>query len=58
MLADEPTGNLDTKNSDAIVKLIEELNAAGATIVVITHNPEIAERFPRIIALRDGQIRI
>ena len=56
VLADEPTGNLDTKNSDAIVKLIEELNAAGATIVVITHNLEIAERFPRIIALRDGQI--
>jgi putative ABC transport system ATP-binding protein len=56
MLADEPTGNLDTKSSDAIVELIEELNAAGATIVVITHNLEIAERFQRIIALRDGQV--
>ena len=56
VLADEPTGNLDTKNSDAIVELIEELNAGGATMVVITHNPEIAERFPRVVALRDGQI--
>jgi putative ABC transport system ATP-binding protein len=56
VLADEPTGNLDSKNSDAIVELIEELHANGATIVVITHNHEIAERFPRIIGLRDGQV--
>jgi putative ABC transport system ATP-binding protein len=56
VLADEPTGNLDSKNSDAIVDLIEELNADGATIVVITHNPEIAERFPRVVGLRDGLI--
>ena len=56
VLADEPTGNLDTKNSDAIVELIEELNDSGATIVVITHNPEIAERFPRVVAIRDGQV--
>jgi putative ABC transport system ATP-binding protein len=56
VLADEPTGNLDTKNSEAIVELIEELNASGATIVVITHNPEIAERFPRVVGLRDGQV--
>jgi len=56
VLADEPTGNLDTKNSDAIVELIEELNASGVTIVVITHNVEIAESFPRVVRLRDGQI--
>ncbi len=56
VLADEPTGNLDTKNSDAIVELIEELNASGATIVVITHNSEIAARFPRVVGLRDGQV--
>ena len=56
VLADEPTGNLDTKNSDVIVELIEELNVSGATIVVITHNPEIAERFPRVVGLRDGQV--
>jgi putative ABC transport system ATP-binding protein len=56
VLADEPTGNLDTKSSDAIVELIEELHATGATIVVITHNRDIAESFPRIVGLRDGQI--
>jgi len=56
ILADEPTGNLDTKNSDAIVELIEELHDTGATIVVITHNIEIAESFPRIVRLRDGQV--
>jgi len=56
ILADEPTGNLDSKNSDAIVELMKELHAGGATIVVITHNLEIAERFPRIVGLRDGQV--
>ncbi len=56
VLADEPTGNLDSKTSDAIVGLIEELNDDGATIVVITHNREIAGRFPRSIAMRDGRI--
>jgi putative ABC transport system ATP-binding protein len=56
ILADEPTGNLDTKNSDAIVEMIKELHTGGATIVVITHNLEIAESFPRVIGLRDGQI--
>jgi len=56
VLADEPTGNLDSKNSEAIVDLIHELNAGGSTIVVITHNLEIAESFPRIVGLRDGQI--
>jgi putative ABC transport system ATP-binding protein len=56
VLADEPTGNLDSTNSAAIVKLIEELHASGATIVVITHNREIAEGFPRVIGLSDGQI--
>jgi putative ABC transport system ATP-binding protein len=56
VLADEPTGNLDSKNSDAIVELIKELHATGATIVVITHNREVAESFPRVVGLRDGQI--
>ena len=56
VLADEPTGNLDTKSSDAIVELIEELNSEGITMVVITHNREIARRFPRQVGLRDGLI--
>jgi putative ABC transport system ATP-binding protein len=56
VLADEPTGNLDSKSGDAIVALLEELNAEGATIVVITHDREIASHFPRAVHLRDGLI--
>jgi putative ABC transport system ATP-binding protein len=56
MLADEPTGNLDSATGQAIMALIEELNAEGATIVVITHEHEIAERFPRRITLLDGRV--
>jgi putative ABC transport system ATP-binding protein len=56
VLADEPTGNLDTASSDAIVELLEELNDAGTTIVVITHNPEVAARFPRRVGIRDGLV--
>jgi putative ABC transport system ATP-binding protein len=56
VLADEPTGNLDTTTSAQIMALIEELNDGGATIVVITHEHEVAERCPRRIALRDGRI--
>ena len=56
ILADEPTGNLDSRSSDAVVELIQSLNAAGATIVVITHNPGIADLFPRSIGIRDGRI--
>lgn len=56
VLADEPTGNLDSKNSDAIVDLIRQINREGVTFVVITHNREIAQAFPRTIGLRDGQI--
>jgi putative ABC transport system ATP-binding protein len=56
VLADEPTGNLDTATGEQIISLLDELNAAGATIVVITHDWEIAARFPRLIQLRDGRI--
>jgi len=56
VLADEPTGNLDTKNSDSIVELIHQINDEGVTFVVITHNKEIAEAFPRTAGLRDGRI--
>jgi putative ABC transport system ATP-binding protein len=56
VLADEPTGNLDSVNGQAIIDLIDELNAEGATIVVITHEHEIAARFPRRIVLLDGRI--
>jgi putative ABC transport system ATP-binding protein len=56
VLADEPTGNLDSANGQLIMALIDELNREGATIVVITHEHEIAARFPRQITLRDGRI--
>lgn len=57
VLADEPTGNLDSKSSEAVVGLIRELNDAGTTIVVITHNPEIADSLPRQVAVLDGRIQ-
>ncbi len=57
ILADEPTGNLDTATGDGIVALLEQLNADGATIVVITHDPDLAARLPRQIEVRDGAIR-
>jgi putative ABC transport system ATP-binding protein len=56
VLADEPTGNLDSGTGQAIMNLIDELNAEGATIAVITHEHEIAARIPRRITMRDGQI--
>jgi len=56
VLADEPTGNLDSATGEQIMALVEELNRQGATIVVITHEHEIAARCPRQITMRDGQI--
>ena len=56
VLADEPTGNLDSRSSDAIIDLLLELNRDGATIVVITHDHEIAAQFPRVISVRDGRL--
>ena len=56
VLADEPTGNLDSKTGADLVALLEQLNAEGTTIVVITHDREIAEHLPRQVALLDGEI--
>jgi putative ABC transport system ATP-binding protein len=56
VLADEPTGNLDSTTGEQIMALIDELNRQGATIVVITHEHAIAERCPRRIQLLDGRI--
>ena len=56
LLADEPTGNLDTISSLEIMKLLIELNDAGCTVVIITHEEEIANFAKRVVRLRDGRI--
>jgi putative ABC transport system ATP-binding protein len=56
VLADEPTGNLDSATGAGVLDLLEELHAEGSTIAVITHDPAIAGRLPRRINLRDGRI--
>ena len=56
ILADEPTGNLDTRTSEQIMQIFHELHAAGITIVVVTHEMDIAAQADRMIAMRDGKI--
>jgi putative ABC transport system ATP-binding protein len=56
ILADEPTGNLDTTMSNQIMELLEAINASGTTILMVTHNPELAQRAHRQIHVVDGQI--
>jgi putative ABC transport system ATP-binding protein len=56
VLADEPTGNLDSTNGASIMQLIHELNADGATIVLITHDAGLADQLPRQIRMLDGRV--
>lgn len=56
ILADEPTGNLDSKTSAEIMEMLENLHRAGNTIILVTHEPDIAEHAHRVIRLRDGMI--
>ncbi|MBN2212517.1 MAG: ABC transporter ATP-binding protein [Sedimentisphaerales bacterium] len=56
ILADEPTGNLDTQSGRDILNILDELNQQGKTLVVVTHDPRVAERTGRIIHLLDGRI--
>ncbi len=56
LLADEPTGNLDSKSSDEIMALFDALHRQGKTIVVVTHEPDVGARAQRIVRLRDGKV--
>jgi len=56
IFADEPTGNLDTKSSGEIMSIFERLNEEGSTLVMVTHEPEVAQHARRVIQLRDGLI--
>ena len=56
LLADEPTGNLDSSSGKEIVKLIEELNAGGLTLIVVTHDKQIGKRSNRVVRLLDGKV--
>ena len=56
MLADEPTGNLDTKNAEAVMQLLDKLHAEGATICMVTHDPRSALRTDRNIDVLDGRV--
>src|SRR5439155_14611104 len=57
LLADEPTGNLDSRMTVEVMALFQELNAQGITIVLVTHEPDVAQYAKRIVEVRDGRIR-
>jgi putative ABC transport system ATP-binding protein len=56
LLADEPTGNLSSVQSEEIMQIFQELNAEGSTIVMVTHEPDIARHCKRVLTLRDGRM--
>ena len=56
IMADEPTGNLDTNSSYEIMDIFKKLNAQGKTVILVTHEPDIAEQTKRILVMRDGKI--
>jgi putative ABC transport system ATP-binding protein len=58
LLCDEPTGNLDTKTGGEILDLFAQLNGEGKTLIVVTHDPEVARRSQRVLHIRDGQIEL
>jgi len=57
LLADEPTGNLDSKSGDEVIQIIEQLNQEGISLIVVTHDPEIGKRASRHLTLHDGKVR-
>ncbi|MCP5058968.1 MAG: ABC transporter ATP-binding protein [bacterium] len=56
LLADEPTGNLDSRSGHQVLEMLSQLNANGKTLLVVTHDPSVARRADRVVVLRDGQI--
>jgi putative ABC transport system ATP-binding protein len=56
LLADEPTGNLDTRTSDEIMAVVQSLHRTGLTVVLVTHEPDIARYAQRILSFRDGML--
>ncbi len=56
ILADEPTGNLDSRSTEDVLRIFARLNAQGRTVVVITHEPDVAEQAKRVVSLSDGKI--
>jgi putative ABC transport system ATP-binding protein len=56
LLADEPTGNLDSQMARSVLELLEEINAGGTTILMVTHDPELAARAQRNVHIIDGQV--
>ena len=56
IMADEPTGNLDTKSSYEIMDIFKKMNDNGKTVVMVTHEPDIAEQTKRILTMRDGKL--
>ncbi|MBI5044364.1 MAG: ABC transporter ATP-binding protein [Candidatus Levybacteria bacterium] len=57
ILADEPTGNLDSKSGEEVMKILKELNAQGNTIIMITHEKDIADQAQRVIYIKDGKVQ-
>ena len=56
LLADEPTGNLDSSMAESVMSLLEDINSKGTTIIMVTHDPKLAQRTPRIISVKDGLV--
>jgi putative ABC transport system ATP-binding protein len=56
VLADEPTGNLDSRTAEEVVALLREINESGTTVLIVTHNIELASKLPRMVAMRDGRM--
>jgi len=56
LVADEPTGNLDTRTTKEVIELMKSLNASGLTVVMVTHEPEVAQHAKRVVNFVDGRI--